>query len=853
MPFSQLFFWVVPIVALSSYCLLMLFFAISQKDKFIRAFMLVLAALIIWTASALFMKMQMYPGVLFWNRLMVAGTIAVPFLLYCFVSVFTNSLNVVRTIMWGSLTVVAIIVDLLGYVVTKAGVIANAVIANGHQFTVDVFYYSLGTAAYPMYLLMFLMIIATLVKAKRSVRNGNIKYGQIGPITAGISIMFIGSLLNVVPYIGKYPVDILACFINAILIMVSIYKYRMLELRFMMTKGLVYSVFVGLLSVAYLFCAFFVENHFGTLYENMIPYFTTLTALAVAVFFQPLYKWAGKLVDKMFYKADYSQRQALRHFSSSISNKLDLNHIARELIAAVQLAMHARQVLVLIKNEEGKDYGVFQTSSQLYKPDLQISFENPIIGWLAKNKTGLSRDELYSLSFFKSMWEKEKRDLHDLDIDLIIPMRIGSDITGLLMLTGKKNNMAYTLDDMDLLNYLGTSTAVAFENARLYTRSQEEAVTDNLTKLHNHRYFYKALEEQMNKIGSAELSLIMLDLDSFKLYNDLYGHVEGDHALEMVARIMVEIVGQKGVVCRYGGEEFTVLLPYHDSKMAFDVAEKIRFEIQTKFCNDVTQRFLTASIGVCTYPLAAPNTQELLKRADLAMYTAKNQGKNQTVIYTPRVVDSGRSNSEIGEDKRSIPSYTATIYALTAAIDTKDHYTFGHSQRVAEYATILASNMALDDADIEILREAALLHDIGKIGIPEDILMKTGRLTTEEYQIMQKHSEMSITIIQHLPSLNYVIPAVLAHHEKWDGTGYPRGLKGDNIPLTARILTIADSFDAMTSNRPYRLCLSVSSALGEMANCMGTQFDPSMAKLFIKLVREGKIKVDQRIEMKNIV
>ena len=130
----------------------------------------------------------------------------------------------------------------------------------------------------------------------------------------------------------------------------------------------------------------------------------------------------------------------------------------------------------------------------------------------------------------------------------------------------------------------------------------------------------------------------MVDLDLFKLFNDLYGHLEGDKALEIVASIMVRLVGQKGIVCRYGGEEFTILLPYHDSKGAFDMAERIRLEIQRTFfnMNDVTQRFLTASIGVCTYPHAAPNAEELLNRADLAMYTAKNQGKNQTVIYTPR-------------------------------------------------------------------------------------------------------------------------------------------------------------------------------------------------------------------------
>jgi diguanylate cyclase (GGDEF)-like protein/putative nucleotidyltransferase with HDIG domain len=854
MPFSQLFFWLVPIVALASYCLLMLFFTISQKDKFIRTFMLVLAALILWTASSLFMKMQLYPGVLFWNRLMVAGTIAVPFLLYCFVSVFTNSLNVVRTAIWGSLAVTAVIVDLLGFVVTKAGVITNTMTANGHLFTSVEFYYSLGIVAYPMYFLMFSMIIAILVKARKSVRNGNTTYGQIGLITAGISIMFLGSLLNVFPSIGKYPVDILACFINAILIMVSIYKYRMLELRFMVTRGIVYSVFAILLTGVYVYSVLFVEKTLGYSYRDILTYFTAFSALLVAVVFQPLYRLSCRLVDKMFYKAEYSQRQALRNFSLSISNNLDLNNIVRELIEAVQLALHAKQILVLIKHEAEEYYYVFRTSSQLYKPDFQISLDNPIVKWLISNNASLSRQELYSQPFFKSMWEKEKKDIHDLDIEVIIPIKSRNDIIGMLMLTRKNNNTAYTLDDLDLLTYLGASTAVAFDNARLFARSQSEAITDSLTKLYNHRYFFKALSEQVEKIGSAELSILLVDLDFFKLYNDLYGHVEGDKTLEMVASIMTRMVGQKGIVCRYGGEEFTILLPYHNSQMAYVVAEKIRLEIHRSFFNttDVTQRFLTASIGVCTYPHAAPNGEELLKRADLAMYTAKNQGKNQTVIYTPRLVASETPYNASIEDTTDKPLYAATIYALTAAIDAKDHYTFGHSKKVAEYATILASKLSLDKSHIEIIREAALLHDIGKIGIPENILTKTGRLTTEEYSIVKQHVELSIAIIKHLPSLNHVIPAVLGHHERWDGNGYPRGLKGENISLAARCLSIADSFDAMTSNRPYRAILSVSAALSEIEHGIGTQFDPLIANLFIKLVSDGTIKVDQNVQTMNV-
>jgi diguanylate cyclase (GGDEF)-like protein len=855
MAIIELFFTYVSLVALCIYCLLMVFFCIAQKDRLIRAFIPVLGAMILWTASAVFMSIQLYPGVLFWDRIMIIGATMVTFLLYYFVSIFTNSLRIFPTIFWGIGTLIFIIIDLNGLIVTDAGVITSTVMLWGREFEVVKFSYSIGPLAPFIYAFALAMIISTLLIAKRSINKTNHSpaSSSVKLISNGIAIMFIGNLCNFIPALGQYPIDVLACFINAFMLIIAIYKYRLVELRFMITRGLVYSIFIVTLTIAYIFTVFFIENHMQTKYQNIIPYFTTLVALAVALTLQPLYRLSSKLVDKLFYKAEYTQRQALRQFSSSISNNLDLHGIAKELIDAVQLALNASQVLILQRNDELNQFQIFATSSQLFQPNLEISFDNPVIKWMNKNNIGITRDQLYYQPFFKSMWEQEKNKLQAIGIELIVPIKVRENMIALLMLTKRKNNVAYTLDDLDLLTYLGASSAVAFENARLYTRSQQDAITDGLTKLYNHRYFCQALPEQVKKIGSAELSLLMIDMDLFKLYNDLYGHFEGDRALEMVADILRHNIGDKGIVCRYGGEEFTVILPYYDARKAYELAEKIRSEIEAGFfnVNDVTQRFLTASIGICTYPHAAPNTEELLKRADLAMYTAKSQGKNQTVIYTPRFITK-ETASKHNTDDAFRPNYTATIYALAAAIDAKDHYTFGHSQRVATYVTILANEMSLDKAHIEILQEAALLHDIGKLGVPEHILTKAGKLSNEEFEMIKKHVEMSITIIKHIPTLNHVIPAVIGHHERWDGKGYPRGLKGENIPFSARCLAIADAFDALTSNRPYRAGMTVNNALAEIKNNLGTQFDPAMANLFIKLVQDGTIKVVRQAEIKSI-
>ena len=206
------------------------------------------------------------------------------------------------------------------------------------------------------------------------------------------------------------------------------------------------------------------------------------------------------------------------------------------------------------------------------------------------------------------------------------------------------------------------------------------------------------------------------------------------------------------------------------------------------------------------------------------------------MAYTTLQQDSPDNPSRYDDDTESLQT---TVYALTAAIDAKDHYTFTHSLNVAKYASALAKELGLDAIHQKMVYEAGLLHDVGKIGIPEDILTKTSRLTNEEYSIIKKHVDISINIIKHLPSMTQVIPAIVGHHERWDGRGYPRGIAGERIPIEARCLSIADTFDAITSARPYKRPCDIEFALTELERCAGTQLDPVAAPLFVQMVRKG--------------
>ena len=291
-----------------------------------------------------------------------------------------------------------------------------------------------------------------------------------------------------------------------------------------------------------------------------------------------------------------------------------------------------------------------------------------------------------------------------------------------------------------------------------------------------------------------------------------------------------------------GGKEFAVLLPGYDLFSARNMVESIAKQIyvMNNRRTDMKLKAVTVSAGISAAPYAARNVKELMENVDLAVYHVKHNGKNGIQVFDMMF----RNNSE-GNNTRNhthiYQEYESTIYALTAAIDAKDHYTFSHSNNVAYYATALASALGMNEDMIEIIRQAALLHDVGKIGIPEYILNKEGKLTDEEYEVIKGHVEASIDIIRHLPSLDYVIPAVIGHHERYDGKGYPRRIAGEDIPLTARILCVADSFDAMTSKRCYKKAFPVGMAREKLLQDAGRQFDPDLVYKFVECLDNGSI------------
>ena len=388
------------------------------------------------------------------------------------------------------------------------------------------------------------------------------------------------------------------------------------------------------------------------------------------------------------------------------------------------------------------------------------------------------------------------------------------------------------------------------------------ATTDGLTGLFNHRVFQQQLAEEYKRSqrSKSPISILLLDVDKFKTFNDTFGHPEGDTVLKTVAQILREDARDTDYVCRYGGEEFVVILTNTDVQGAMEAAERFRSVIQN---HPWTMRPVTASFGVTTLHAGHSSPQELIVQADKALYSSKEKGRNRVTHFCELSVLEGLGEMEA---KASLPysdiiremrqlqqdplvssseqirdllvnSYDATILSWSRLMDIKDKETEGHSIRVMQQMILLAHHIGMNVEETLYAKWGALLHDVGKIGVPDSILLKPGPLSDEEWVVMRGHTTLAYEILSPIAFLRPALDIPYCHHEKWDGTGYPRGLKGEAIPLAARLFAVIDVYDALTSDRPYRKAWSQQEALDYLSALSGTHFDPRAVTVFLRVMR----------------
>ena len=830
----------ISLAALYCYLFFMAVFLPAKKNRLIFNFMAVLLTMILWTGGSLLMRLQVLPSYRFWYHVSLAGIWLLPYSYFCFIREFCRIPAKGSHRLWGILLLAGTVINFATEWFLAA---PELVESNGRMY----FVYHMGPQVCIMYGLCVGAVVHMFRLVRKTRKRDPERAGKLNALLLGIVILILGNVG--ISVINNFPLDILAGIFNAVIMFYSLYSLRLFTLTGIGSRGSCYVLAIGISVMAF----YNLAQTMNEVIQEKIPSMGSVSVMVVVVVTTVatwlIYLVMKMLFDRIFIGEEASRTEKLSEYTMAVSSSLRMNEIFQAMVSVLERVLNVKKIYICVEDEDGR-YPMVYSSSPLDDRSFSMTGDHPLVRIMEREGECLLLRDFKRTVEYKSLWEDEKEQIDAMKVECFLPLKDNGELVGVVFLgprEGKRGRRErFDNDDISFLRSIQSVSSIAVKNSRMYERTYREACTDRLTGLLNREHFLKTMDEFYEKYKNSSLALIIFSVDDFKLYNQLYGEAEGDEALRHIAQIIRGTVGGSGRSCRYSGKEFAVLLPGYDIFSARGLAENISAQIndinRQRGEDDTYFKALTVSCGICAIPYAATTARELLSNADLAVYHVKRTGKNGIMVYSDQFISEKTGGAARDQHRSKYEEYAPTIYALTAAIDAKDHYTFQHSKSVAHYAEALAREAGGSEEFQEIVKEAGLLHDIGKIGIPENILNKKGKLTDEEYEVMKKHVASSVEIIRHLPLMDYVIPAVIGHHERYDGRGYPRRVAGKDIPLAARILCIVDSFDAMVSKRCYKQSMPVDEAVKELERGAGTQFDPELVPIFCEMIRSGRLK-----------
>ncbi len=573
-------------------------------------------------------------------------------------------------------------------------------------------------------------------------------------------------------------------------------------------------------------------------------------------------------------KRDY-QLEILSRTSQHINAVLEIPIIMRTLVtAAMELVDGTGGTAGLFEN--GRLHFTEYVREGKVEP-IKYSFEkeHALPGWVIDTlKPYIANDAEHDAHVMPEL--KKTFGLYNL-VNVPILNRKG-ELLGCFEIHNKEARVPFAPEDVFMLQGLAASAAVALENAKMFIerknaeaervklnkeltvsnkRMQKLALKDTMTGLYNHQYLVEVIESEFYRARryGHPLSVVMLDIDYFKSINDVYGHEFGDLVLRQFGAYLRKMVRKYDVVVRYGGEEFVIISPGVDRSKVQVLAQRILDAIGLyNFGNKKHVVKLKMSVAVASCPDSnITKGIDLINSADRILARVKAAGGNKVFsVYDiskkkgaapeiPEPTDVRFLKEKIEKlNVRGKQSLVEFIFAFAKTIELKDHYTGEHVENTVHYATEIARALNLPGEEMENIREASVLHDLGKIGISDKILHKRAKLTAKEFEAIKKHPQIAADIIRPIQFMHDIIPLVLYHHERWDGKGYPSGLRAEEIPIGARIIAVADVYQALTSNRPYRKAFSKKEAVKIIKKDSGTHFDPSVVDIFLDIIAKEK-------------
>jgi diguanylate cyclase (GGDEF)-like protein/putative nucleotidyltransferase with HDIG domain len=763
---------------------------------------------------------------IWWNRAQMALVSLSPIVYFHFTRAFFRRPAGVQTylgyLVWVGITIY----------ISMGGILKSSYVSNGLIYlNTDIFFYPLLVFAalfmIPAIVDIFVMLNKTTAPLERN---------RLGYLAAAAIIWAAFMATNILPSLSNYSIDQIGNFLNSLIIAYAILKYQLFNITLVARRVMAY--FFTIVPLAAVFIGLIV------LFQRIFPHQPTTvfliyaTAMAFLLFIIIRFLWRRivEAIDRFFYRDTYEHRQILLNLNTEMGGIINVTQLAHEILPSLCKALKVNKAHLLLRDVSTGFFVHQYAYPQAEEKSHVLSFEtdNLVIGWLEKNRRPLEMARILYMPEFKGLWQKEKEQIKKADYGLLVPIENHGLLIGVFALGFKYHEAPYTQEDFEMVMNVSSQAGMMLENAQYYSQALIKANTDGLTQLYNHRHFHEHLDQEINRSSRLGLvfSLIFMDIDLFKIYNDNFGHLAGDEVLRRISEHIQSSIRSTDIAARYGGEEFAIILPGTSLGDAYTIAERIRKTIETR----TTQRAMpvTVSMGVAQWPMDGIMKEDLISRVDKALYQAKQNGRNCTCLTNE--ILTGENATPVLSETDVNPKSLSILYALEAIVDAKDHNTYGHSRKVAEYAVAIAEVLKMSRDKTAMIRAAAMLHDIGKIGIPDALLNKKEPLTDDEWEPIRAHPQLGVAILKHIVELASCLPAILYHHEFYDGSGYPSGLKGKNIPLEARILCIADAYEAMTSPRVYRKQLNTEEALMELRKHAGTQFDPDIVETFCKIV-----------------
>src|SRR5271165_7061439 len=454
---------------------------------------------------------------------------------------------------------------------------------------------------------------------------------------------------------------------------------------------------------------------------------------------------------------------------------------------------------------------------------------------------------------------------------LCIPVTYGESLLGVLNVESRNEN-AFSPQDVLILNTLADLLATALHNAFVFQKLQQQSITDGLTGIKTRRFFWEALSAEWKRASRSgrPFSVVLIDLDKFKEVNDTMGHFEGDLVLARVGRLLEQKSRESNVVARYGGDEFIILMPETGAEQAQVLAERLRQWITQDPM--LSEHHITGSFGVASFPMHGFSIEDIIRVADAGMYVSKRSGGNrvsaaqefaggeefasqrqQISAYIEGFLQREHNGPEHleelgsmlvkycgGEEDCNVPLLKESIEVLSRAAESRELRTSGHGDLVARYAEVIAKALHLPAEETSDLVYAARIHDVGKIFVPERILNKPGPLTDDEFFLVRMHARVGAEIASILPNSGMIRQAIEHHHERFDGTGYPEGAKGEQIPQWARIIALADAYANMLTEQSIAAPRTPEQALDELSKMSGTGFDGMLVRLLLRELKSER-------------